>query len=51
MRYLVVINDEEARDNGYDIPFEDVRYEVGELLRSGYYEVESIEELEGGMKT
>ena len=51
MRYLVVINDDEARDNGAENTFEDVKYEVGELLRIGYYEVEAIQELEGGVST
>lgn len=45
MRYKVIINDEERLANGDETEFSDVCYEVGELLRSGYFEVESVEEL------
>lgn len=44
MRFTLVINNDEAVDNGDESTFEDVTYEVGELLRSGYYEVEEIYE-------
>lgn len=42
MKYLVVINNDEALSNGDDPTFEDVKDEVEELLRSGYYDVEEI---------
>ncbi len=43
MRYVIVVNNEEALDNGDDPDFEETEYEIGELLRSGYYALESIE--------
>lgn len=44
MRFMVCINNDEAEDMGAESTLEDVQYEVGELLRSGYYEVEYIDE-------
>lgn len=41
-KYVVVINDDERIDNGDESTFDDVQYEVGELLRSGYFQVESV---------
>ena len=45
MRYVVVVNDEEIICNGDDMDLETARQEIGELLRSGYFEVESVEEV------
>lgn len=45
MRYTVVVNDDEARDNGDDLTLEEATWEITELLRSGYFEVESVEEI------
>lgn len=42
MRYRVYINDDELRDNGDDLTLAEVTYEVGELLRSGYFDVEAV---------
>lgn len=44
MKYLVTINDDELRGNGDYLDLEEVSDEVGELLRSGYYQVEKVEE-------
>jgi hypothetical protein len=41
---MVCINNDEAIDNGTEMTFDDVKYEVEELLRSGYYEVEYMDE-------
>jgi hypothetical protein len=46
MKYMVCINDNEARDNGSEMTFNDVLDEVEELLRSGYYEVEWMDEVD-----
>lgn len=46
MRFLLIINNLEAESNGDDYNFDDVKDEVEELLRSGYYEVEDMEEME-----
>jgi hypothetical protein len=45
----VIINDEEIRANDGEPILSDVKYEVEELLRSGYYEVEKVEELDEGI--
>lgn len=42
MKYLIIVNDDERLANGDESGLEDVRYEVGELLRSGYFGVESV---------
>lgn len=42
MRFAVIINNEEAVANGDEQTAEDCEYEIGELLRSGYYEVERL---------
>lgn len=42
MRYLITINDDELRGNGDFFDFEKVKDDVQELLRSGYYQVESF---------
>lgn len=42
MRYILFINNDEALASGDDPDFAETKYEVGELLRSGYYEVEQI---------
>lgn len=42
MKYIVVVNDEERVDNGDESDLDDVNYEISELLRSGYFEVESV---------
>lgn len=44
MRYIIVINDEELRGNGDELSLDEVANEVSELLRSGYYDVESVTE-------
>lgn len=49
MRYMVIVNDDELRGNGEELTLTEVTYEVGELLRSGYYEVEKVEELDEGI--
>jgi hypothetical protein len=45
MRYIVVVNDDERIDAGDEWTLEETTYEIGELLRSGYFEVESVEEI------
>ena len=42
MKYIVIIDDEERLDNGDESTFEDTEYEVKELLRSGYFNVNSF---------
>ena len=42
MRYVVVVNNDEILGRGDDPDFDETEYEIGELLRSGYYHVESI---------
>lgn len=42
MRYIVLVNDDEARDNGDDLTLEEATLEIKELLRSGYFEVEHV---------
>ena len=42
MKYLVIINDDERVGNGDESTVADVEYEAGELLRSGYFEIESV---------
>lgn len=46
MQYLVVINNEERLDAGDEDTLEVVKDEVEELLRSGYFAVERLTELE-----
>lgn len=45
MKYVLVINDDELRDNGDELSLDEVWEEVGELLRSGYFAVENVEVL------
>lgn len=45
MKYTIVINTDEREEMGSKEDIDDVGYEVRELLRSGYFEVESIEEI------
>jgi len=40
MRFVLFVNNDEAEANGDEMTWDDVEYEVGELLRSGHYEVE-----------
>lgn len=47
MRYLLIVNDDERTDNGEESALDKAAGDFGELLRSGYYEVESVEELDG----
>lgn len=42
MKFMVIVNDDEARGNGSEMTFDDNVYEIGELLRSGYYDVEEV---------
>jgi hypothetical protein len=49
LRYLVIVNDDEKRSNGDEDSFDEVKYEIGELLRSGYFDVEKVEELDEGI--
>ena len=42
MKFVLVINNEEALANDDDPDISESIYEIGELLRSGYYEVESV---------
>lgn len=45
MRFFVIVNNDEALDAGDDPSIEETEYEISELLRSGYYAVESMEAL------
>ena len=49
MRYVVIVNDDEKRSNGGEDSFDEVKYEIGELLRSGYFEVEKVWESNEGI--
>jgi hypothetical protein len=42
VKYIIVFNDDERVANGDDVYPEDVKEDVVELLRSGYYEVETF---------
>ena len=42
MKYTVIINDDELRGNGEELTLQEVKFEVGELLRSGYFDVEEL---------
>lgn len=42
MRFLVVISDEERRANDDHSTFDEAADEIQELLRSGYFDVDSI---------
>jgi len=42
VKYLVIVNDDELRGNGDDLSLPDVTYDISELLRCGYYQVESV---------
>lgn len=44
-KYIIRINNNEAIAGGDRPTFEDVKDEVGELLRSGYYEIEKFVEV------
>lgn len=44
MRYIVIINDDERRGNGEESTTAEVAEEVDELLRSGYFFVETVRE-------
>lgn len=46
----MIFNDEEIRDNGDEMTLRGVTGEVEDLLRSGYYEVEKVEELNEGIQ-
>ena len=45
MKYVVVVNNDEWDEDDQDCSLENVKYEIGELLRSGYIDVESVKEL------
>lgn len=42
MKYVIVVNNDEILAGGDDPDFDETEFEIGELLRSGYYEVESV---------
>jgi hypothetical protein len=44
MRYMVCINDNERVANGDESTWDDTLDEIRELLRSGYFEVEYMDE-------
>lgn len=43
-RYIAVINNDEAEDGDGELPVEQVREDLTELIRSGYYELEQLHE-------
>lgn len=45
MRYIVIINNLERLDAGEDDTLETVTYDVIECLQSGYFEIESVKEI------
>lgn len=45
MKYIVVLNNDSILDGGEDPDFDETKYEIEQLLTSGYYEVESIKEI------
>lgn len=48
MRFMVCVNNDEAVANGDEQGWEDIQYEIAELLRSGYYAVEYMDECRDG---
>ena len=47
-KYLVIVNDEQMVGLEDEPTLEEAEFDIGELLRSGYYEVESVTLLEEG---
>lgn len=45
MKYLLIVNNDEWIEGDDDCSFENVKYEIEELLRSGYIAVETIVEV------
>lgn len=45
MKFLVVISDEERRANDDHSTFDEAADEIQELLRSGYFDIDSIKEI------
>lgn len=43
-RYILVINNDERLDNDEEDTLESVTEDTSELLRSGYFQVETVEE-------
>lgn len=41
-KYIVIVNE---RDGDDETDFEDIKYDICELLRSGYFDVESVKEM------
>ena len=42
MKFVVIVNDDEIRDAGDEPSFDETVDAIHELLRSGYYQVESV---------
>lgn len=48
MRFMVCVNDGERLGNGDESTFEDIKYEISELLRTCYFDVEYMDECKDG---